>query len=95
MVCLFGGGLKKNAVRPLQLLQRKFIRICLSRNIIIGITKKNYMLLEVLPVKSMYKNIIILYIITNYKSFIDVENIKGIKNNRSFNVKINCLVKTS
>lgn len=43
--------INQNAVRPLKLLQKKFVRICLSQNTLIGSTKENVKLLDVLPIE--------------------------------------------
>lgn len=45
-----------------------------------GLTKKKFELLNVLPVEIVYKKVTILYIIKYYKSFFDVENIRKKRN---------------
>jgi hypothetical protein len=76
-------------VRPLKILQRKIVRICLGKNNLVGSTGENFKLLGVLPVEIVYKKMTILYIIKNYESFLEVVNIRGKREVRSFDVRIN------
>jgi hypothetical protein len=39
---LIWGGLNQNASRPLQLSQRKIVRICFCKNTLYGSTKENF-----------------------------------------------------
>lgn len=51
-----GVGLNENAIRPLKIL-KKFVRICLGKNTLIGSTGDNFKQLNVLPVEVVYKKV--------------------------------------
>jgi len=93
MVCWYGmgggGNLNEYAVKPLKILQRKIVRICLGRNTLTGSTGDNFKQLEVLPVEIVYKKVTILYIVKNYETYLDKENIRIQREVRTFDVKIN------
>jgi len=85
---LVWGGLNECAVRPLKILQRKIIRICLCKNNLVGSTGENFKLFRVLPFESVYKKVTILYVIQNYETFVDMEIIGKKREVRAFDVNI-------
>lgn len=56
-------------VRPLKILPRKNIRICLGKSTQVGSTGEHFKILGVLPVEIVYKKVTILHIIKNYETF--------------------------
>lgn len=51
------GNLAINEIQPLLIQQRQIIRICLSKKKLVSSTSKNFKLLSVLPVESLYKKL--------------------------------------
>jgi hypothetical protein len=61
---------------------------------LVGSMKENFLLLDVLPFESIYKKIIILYIIKNFESYMDINKVIVKRENRAFDVKMEYPKKT-
>jgi len=59
-----------------------------------GSTKENFLLIDVLPFESVYKKIIIVYIIKNFESYLDINKVLVKRENRAFDVKMEYPKKT-
>jgi len=67
---LVWGGLAKNAIQPLLIQQRQIIRVCLSKQNLVGSTSTNFKLLNVSPFESLYKKIAIMFMIKNFNLWV-------------------------
>lgn len=73
----------------LHLLQRKIVRICLSKRTLIDSTKENFKLLDVLPFESVYKKIIIVYTYNEKLwNLLDKKKVIVKRENRVYDVRI-------
>lgn len=63
---LVWGGLGVSILRQLQTNQNNIVRICLNKHTLVGLTNKNYSDLGVLPIKSLYKKIAIIFIFNRF-----------------------------
>jgi hypothetical protein len=55
---------------------------------LIGSSKENFKLLDVLPFESIYKKVIIVYIIKNFESYLDMKKVIDKRENRAFDVRM-------
>lgn len=63
------------------------------KNTLIGSTKENVDLLDVLPFESVYRKIIIVYIIKNIEFYLDKKMVIVKRENRAFDVRMDILKK--
>lgn len=64
---LVWGGLKDNILNALTINQNNIIRICLNKCTVTGSTKVNYMEFGVLPVRYLYKKIVIMHLLKHVR----------------------------
>jgi len=76
---LVWGGMGDGVLRQLQVNQNNIVRICLNKCTLEGSTRQNYLDLGVLPIRSLYKKIVIIFI---YKRLIKKNSIPFYKNKR-------------
>jgi hypothetical protein len=55
---------------------------------LIGSSKENFKLLDVLPYESIYKKNIIVFIIKNFESYLDMKKVIDKRGNRAFDVRM-------
>lgn len=82
------GGLSEISLQPLQLQQNKIIRICLDEKSMIGLTNQNYKEIKVLPFRSAYKKIVILWLDTNRNIWFNTELYKNKRQNRALDALV-------
>lgn len=58
------GGFRDNILKALMVNQNNIVRICLNTFILQGSTNKNYKEFVVLPVRCLYKKIVIMYVLS-------------------------------
>lgn len=92
--CLVWGGLSEIYLKPLQLQQNKIIRICLDKKTMVGSTNQNYKEFKVLPIRSVYKKIVIFWLDTNRKTWFNTELYKNKRQHRALDALVN-YVKTT
>jgi len=86
---LIWGGLNDGILKQLQVNQNKIVRMCLDKYALEGSTSRNYRDLGVLPIKSLYKKIAIMFI---FKRFIKGKSNTFFENKRKnmvYNISVN------
>ena len=86
--CLVWGGLSEIYLKPLQLQQNKIIRICLDAKTMVGSTNQNYKEFKVLPVRSVYKKIVIFWLDTNRNTWFNTELYKNKRQHRALDALV-------
>jgi len=67
------GGATANVIKPLQLQQKKIIRVCLGKKDLVGSTVHNYKELNALPFKLIYQKFAILWVIKNINTWFNIK----------------------
>jgi len=86
--CLVWGGLSEMYLKPLQLQQNKIIRICLDAKTMVCSTNQNYKKFKVLPIRSVYKKIVIFWLDTNRNIWFNTELYKNKRQRRALDALV-------